>query len=250
VGGGIVWDSTNEGEYQETLAKTEVLTRRWPEFSLLETMAWQPGDGYLLLNYHIDRLLRSADYFGIRVEEGALREALAAIDGDFSATAQRVRVLVARNGSVTCESSPLTPPAEPLRVAIADEPVSSSDLYLYHKTTHRDVYDTALAAHPGADDVILYNEKDEITESCYANVVVELDGERYTPPVPCGLLAGTYRQWMLDQHLVEERIITREDLERADRVWLVNSVRGEREVQAVATHRVLRRNTVPRSPAA
>ncbi len=240
VGGGIVWDSTNEGEYQETLAKAAVLTRRWPEFSLLETMAWRPGEGYLLLRYHLDRLLRSADYFGIRVEERAVREALAVVDRNFGAVAMRVRMLVARDGTVTCESSRLPRVDGPARVAIADTPVDSSDLYLYHKTTHREVYEKARAGHPDADDVILYNERDEITESCIANVVVEIDGQRYTPPVPCGLLAGTYRQWMLDEHRVEERIISREDLERADRVWLVNSVRGEREatlIPSVTTQR-------------
>jgi para-aminobenzoate synthetase/4-amino-4-deoxychorismate lyase len=231
VGGGIVWDSTGEGEYQECLAKAEVLTKRWPEFSLLETMAWRPGEGYLLLKYHIERLLRSADYFDIVVTDRDVGEALAAIDEDFGDSAHKVRVLVARSGEVTCESEPIVEEDRPLQVVVTADAIDTSNLFLYHKTTHRDVYERALADHPEADDVIFANESGEITEACNANVVVEIDGRRYTPPVPCGLLAGTYRQWMLDNGLVDERVITRDDLARADRLWLVNSVRGEREAE-------------------
>lgn len=229
VGGGIVWDSTDDAEYQECLAKAEVLTKRWPDFSLLETMAWKPGEGYLLLKHHMERLLRSADYFDIPITEEGVREALAAVDTSFGDAAHKVRVLVARGGDITCETEPMTAVEEPVRVALAEEPVDTSDPFLYHKTSHRDVYERALAAHPDADEVILVNESGEVTEACNANVVVEIEGGRYTPPVPCGLLAGTYRQWMLENRLVQERVITRDELLAADRVLLVNSVRGERE---------------------
>jgi para-aminobenzoate synthetase/4-amino-4-deoxychorismate lyase len=234
VGGGVVWNSTGEGEYRECLAKAEVLTKRWPDFSLLETMAWRPGEGYALLEYHLERLLSSADYLDVDVADRDVREALAAIEGQFGNVAQRIRVLVARDGKVDCEAEPLTASERPLKVALAEEPVDTSDRFLYHKTTHRDVYARALAAHPGTDDVVLWNEHGEITEACNANVVVEIDARRFTPPVPCGLLAGTYRRWMLENGLVAERVITRDELLRADRMWLVNSVRGEREAAVAA----------------
>ena len=51
----------------------------------------------------------------------------------------------------------------------------------------------ARAARPGCDDVILWNERGEITESCTANVVIDLDGELITPPIECGVLGGTFR---------------------------------------------------------
>jgi para-aminobenzoate synthetase/4-amino-4-deoxychorismate lyase len=241
VGGGVVWDSTREGEYEECRTKAEVLARQWPDFSLLETIRWMPNEGYFLLRYHLERLLLSADYFDIRVDEAAVREALAGIDGEFGEAARRVRVLVSRDGRVSCETAALEDEGgRPLRVAVAASPVDSTDLFLYHKTTHRGVYEHALAAHSGCDDVILLNERGEVTESCSANVVVEIGGKRFTPPVRCGLLAGTYRQWMLDNRLVEERVLSRADLEAASRVWLVNSVRGEREATLVAVTPQLR----------
>ena len=35
VGGGITWDSTTEGEYEECLLKAKFVTEPWDEFDLL-----------------------------------------------------------------------------------------------------------------------------------------------------------------------------------------------------------------------
>ena len=43
---------------------------------------------------------------------------------------------------------------------------------------------------PGYDDVLLFNEKGEVTESTIANMAVEIEGKLCTPPVQCGLLPG------------------------------------------------------------
>jgi para-aminobenzoate synthetase/4-amino-4-deoxychorismate lyase len=112
------------------------------------------------------------------------------------------------------------------RIVLAAGAVDSRDVFLFHKTTCRGVYDAARAAFPGADDVILWNERGELTESCFANVVLALGGELVTPPVECGLLAGTFRAELLAAGVIRERVLRREDLARADAVWLVNSVRG------------------------
>ncbi len=145
----------------------------------------------------------------------------------------RVRLLIGRDGSAGLEAKPLPSPnrGRRLSVCLARTPIDRTNAFLYHKTTQREVYDNALAAHAGFDDVILWNQHGEITESCLANVVVELDGALYTPPVHCGLLAGTYRAWLLDEDRIKERVILVSDLRRCTRVSLVNSVRRERDVE-------------------
>jgi para-aminobenzoate synthetase/4-amino-4-deoxychorismate lyase len=115
-------------------------------------------------------------------------------------------------------------------VRLAERPVSSTDRFLYHKTTNRAVFDNARAGAPDCEDVILWNERGELTEATIANLVLELDGELVTPPVSSGLLPGVYRRWLLQRGMVQERILTRIDLSRASRVFLVNSVRGQYEV--------------------
>ncbi len=115
-------------------------------------------------------------------------------------------------------------------LVLAKCPVDSGDVFLYHKTTNRAVYEKAKADFPEADDVLLFNERGEVTESCIANVVVELDGRKVTPPGSCGLLAGTFRDQLLSQGEIEEGVVTLDDLRRADSVWLINSVRKWRTV--------------------
>ncbi|MFH1569571.1 MAG: aminodeoxychorismate synthase component I, partial [Gemmatimonadota bacterium] len=64
VGGGITWDSSAAGEYEECLVKARLLRERRPDFDLLETMLHEPGAGYFLLERHLERLASSARYFG------------------------------------------------------------------------------------------------------------------------------------------------------------------------------------------
>jgi branched-subunit amino acid aminotransferase/4-amino-4-deoxychorismate lyase len=128
---------------------------------------------------------------------------------------------------VTVEAAPLMPaPRRRWRVAFAREPVDRRDRFLYHKTTHRAVYEAARAALPGMDDVILWNAEGEVTEATIANVVVRWHGELVTPPIACGLLAGTYRAHLLEQGRIREGVLTLQDVRQADALYLINSVRG------------------------
>lgn len=224
VGSGIVWDSDAASEYHECLAKAQILlTPAPPEFQLLETMRWHPRKGYFLLEQHLMRLRHSADYFGFALDEAHIRALLAQVAAPHPL---RVRLLLSRDGTARVEHTPL-PPSPPLwRVALAPEPIDPNHVFLYHKTTHRAVYERARASCPHCDDVILWNPQGEITESTLANVVVQLQGKLYTPPIRCGLLGGVYREYLLARGTITERTLTKEELARADAIYLINSVRG------------------------
>jgi para-aminobenzoate synthetase/4-amino-4-deoxychorismate lyase len=239
VGGGIVWDSDAEAEYEETLTKARVLTQPRPDFKLLETMLWEPETGIFLLDEHLKRLGRSAAYFGIPLDVHAILQGLEEAVQHLEQTPHRVRLLVSRNGSSKIETAPhdeggACSPGTPrkagtvvptLRIALANAPVDSQDIFLFHKTTHRTIYDSARAEHPGFDDVVLWNERGEVTEGCLANIVVRKNGKLMTPPVECGLLAGTFREYLLNNGEVEEGIVSVEDLAAAEEIFMVNSVR-------------------------
>jgi para-aminobenzoate synthetase/4-amino-4-deoxychorismate lyase len=114
---------------------------------------------------------------------------------------------------------------------MAASAISSDDPFLCHKTTHRETYDRHRAAHPDVFDVLLWNERGELTEFTIGNVVVELDGARWTPPVQCGLLGGVFRNELLETGAVHERILRPDDARCASRIWLVNSLREWVEVR-------------------
>jgi para-aminobenzoate synthetase/4-amino-4-deoxychorismate lyase len=103
--------------------------------------------------------------------------------------------------------------------------VDSRDRFLCHKTTRRDVYDHHRAAHPDAFDVLLWNERRELTEFTRGNLVAELDGMWWTPARSSGLLAGVFRGELLDAGTIHERVLAVEDLPRCTRLWFINSLR-------------------------
>ena len=113
------------------------------------------------------------------------------------------------------------------RVVLARRPINIDTPFLYHKTTRREIYERALSVTDDGDDVLLWNEDGYVTETSIANIVFNIDGQRYTPPVECGLLAGTYRELLLRRGDIKERKIHVSEVTPASEFTLINSVRGE-----------------------
>jgi para-aminobenzoate synthetase/4-amino-4-deoxychorismate lyase len=235
IGSGVVWDSTSQDEFAETMLKACVLTKCQPQFSLLETMRWTPDEGYFLLEAHLKRLSDSAVFFGYPFDAERIKTHLADAADKLPIFPHRVRLLLDHDGGLKHEVSPLIPDSEdkPLRVKLADQPVDSGDVFLFHKTTHREFYERARLNRPDCDDVLLYNKKAELTESTIANVVLKLDNELVTPPASCDLLAGTFRASLLDQGIIKERVIRCEELGQCTKLYLINSVQGWRPAELV-----------------
>jgi len=231
VGGGIVWDSEKSDEQQECYTKAKILTQTIPDFALVETILWTPEGGYFLLEGHLSRLTNSAAYFSRSIDITTIREKLEGLARELPSHPQRIRLVVPQGGKPILENHGLVLLPQPYRIRVANKPINSRDPFLYHKTTHRLVYEQALSESPGYNDILLWNEREEMTESCIANVVVEMDGRLLTPPVNCGLLLGTYRSHLIEQGKVTEEIIHVQDLRRCSKIYLINSVRGMWEVE-------------------
>lgn len=220
AGGGITWASDPAAEHAELLTKTRVLTTAPPAFALLETMR-HTDDGLRNWPGHRARLLDSAVRFGFAVDVDRVERALAGLVGDL-----RVRLTVARDGTPTVETSSLPAPYDrPVRLALDDEPVDEHAPWPHHKTTLRAPYDTRLARHPGADDVLLVNGAGEVTESCRANLAVRLGGRWVTPPLGSGCLPGVERARLVAEGTLVEGRVTPADLPGAQ-IALVSSLRG------------------------
>jgi para-aminobenzoate synthetase/4-amino-4-deoxychorismate lyase len=227
VGSGIVWDSSSTDEYEECLSKAAAITRPAHHCALFETILWEPSKGLFLLEQHLDRMANGAEYFGWPFDRGRALLALAQVENDIrhSDIPHRIRLFVSEHQSFTTDHSPLASLPSPYRLSLAQAPISSADLSLYRKTTDRHAYDSALPKHPDAHDVILWNERGEITETKIANICLEIDGKLYTPPVTSGLLEGCYRGVLVAAGEITERVLTVEDLKRSTRILLLNSLR-------------------------
>ncbi|HEU4931356.1 MAG TPA: aminodeoxychorismate synthase component I [Pyrinomonadaceae bacterium] len=212
VGGGITIDSTAEREYEECLVKSRFLHSTPVEFQLFESILLEGGD-YFLLAEHLKRLSESAGYFGFRFVGTRINADLERIKVEHGSF--KVKLTLWKDGRIETQVTPIESLIEIKSVKLAREPVDSSDRFLFHKTTRR----------RGGDDVIFWNERGEVTESSIANLVVSIDGELFTPPIECGLLPGVFRNHLLAEGKIKERVITIEEFENANEFFLINSIR-------------------------
>ena len=208
VGGGVTIDSTAEREYEECLVKSRFLHTSPVEFQLFESMLLEDGE-YFLLARHLERLRNSAEYFGFVFPEEEIQSELARVSGTF-----KVRLVLWKDGQIETRISRIEKADLVKHIGLASSPIDSSDRFLYHKTTLRDYY---------SEDVIFWNERGEVTESRIANLVVPIDGQLYTPPISSGLLPGTFREQLLAEGKIKERVITIDEL--PNEFYLINSVR-------------------------
>lgn len=202
AGGAVVWDSTAEEEWDETLTKTKFLQT---DFSLIETAI---DDWYL----HVARMKNSAKELGFiwnpKIENIKLKRD------------KVTRVILNKDGSYVAEYRDLPSLVQNPKIKIRGI-VNSSNPFLYHKTTVRDSIPNDFF------DYIRVNEKGEITEGTFTNIGILKTGKYYTPPVSCGLLNGIFRQklnW-------EEKVLYPQDLHSAEKIYCFNSVRGLVEVE-------------------
>lgn len=193
-------------------------------FELYEALLWEPGQGYFLRERHLRRLAASAAHFHFGCDLDAVTRGLAELAEALPGIPRKVRVELSANGDLFFEHVDVKP-SSPVPTAVAREPIDSGDEFLHHKTSERGVYLRALAAHPEAQDVLLWNERGELTESCAANLVLELDGRRVTPSLASNLQPGTFRGALLESGEIEEDVVPVKALERASRLFLINSVR-------------------------
>ena len=171
-------------------------------FSLLETMRLEEGR-VVRLDRHLARMAASAGYFGFRWVEATTRDTITREAAARPAGCWRVRLLASRDGTMNLEFTPhQRGESRVWRVAFAETPVESGDPFLVHKTTHRVIYELARRERPDVDDVLLWNERGEVTEATIANLVVDVGGTRWTPPVSCGLLPGVFRTELIDDRLL------------------------------------------------
>jgi len=226
VGGGIVYDSLAQSEYDEAMLKAKFFMQKLPRLSLIETILWEGGE-YFLLDLHLKRLGNSCDYFTIVLDKKALVQRLNQ-EAPKKGEKYKVRVLVDTKGTISIEKSPLDEIPELVKIKISSERIDSKDCFLYHKTAKRDLYDSELvkARKEGFFEVIFLNTSGELTEGSITNLFIEKDGQLYTPKLSCGLLPGVMRESLIRQKRVTEKTLYLKDIYQADKVYIGNSVRG------------------------
>lgn len=244
IGAGITYDSVAEDEWHESLLKGRFLTNRQPEFYLFETLLWQQGFGYFLLEEHLQRLETGAGFFQFSCDISTIMSRLVQQEKDFTDRCYRVRLMLEKDGRViikadvtappSCTSLPVVPEkVVGNRLAVIDfspKPVNTRAAWPFFKTSRRELFNTeyAHALAQGLYEYIFLNEAGEVTEGCITNIVIYNNGRYTTPPVACGLLSGIMRGRLLADvsRPVFEEVLSEDDIRTAEAVFVCNSVRG------------------------
>ncbi len=235
VGGGIVWKSEAKKEFEECILKSKVIRKsnQSTPFSLLETILWEPESGYFLLEKHLERIQDSANYFDFQIDLEKIKKQLAEITYFFGCQNYRVRVLLSKNGKLSIQyfSSVKNDYEKDRSIILANDPVDSNNPFLFHKTTNRKVYENRRANLKNYYDVLLWNEKRELTEFTKGNLVVKWNGALTTPSVSCGLLNGTFRSQLLAENILIEKVIPIDAIDEIEEWYFINSVRKWQQVE-------------------
>lgn len=253
VGGAVVWDSTAQEEWEETLTKIKFLQNYTDchcealaeaiqnndsglprrnfvsprndkaDFQLIETMLVKNGK----IKYkkeHFNRLKKSAKVLGFKFSSNILK-----VKPEKDCI---LRLLLNKEGSFKTQYLPIEA-VKTNKVSISKIRINSKEPLLYHKTTHRPWYDETMEKIKSGEifDEIFFNEKGELTEGARSNIILQINGKWYTPPVKCGLLDGILRKEMIKQKKLSEKILYFEDLKQAEKIFCINSVRGIVEVE-------------------
>lgn len=253
TGSGIVADSDPETEWEECGWKARFFVTRIPRFQLIETLTY---DGtWHRLKQHLERLKRSAEYFDFSFDEEEVRGFLDSLVRPVGASSPaveigpgtgagreatrmnllKVRLLLDQEGDLQGSLERVIPVQQPVPVALSGERVDSRDIWLYHKTTHRPLYSAAqeICRKSPLFDLLFRNEKEELTEGSISNLFLRIDNEWLTPHANCGLLPGVMRSCLIETLPAREAVLKLEDLLRASRILVSNSVQGALEGRLV-----------------
>lgn len=223
VGGGVVWDSVAEEEYAEAELKASILRTPADPWVLVESFAANASAD--LREKHRKRMAASAKELGVPFDEDAAGEAFQVV-----APTGKVRVTLRADGCFETQVTKSRLREGVITARLASHAVRSTDPNLRHKTSSRRLTQALLEEAAPADEVLLHNERGEVTEFVWGNVVLELDGDLVTPPPDCGCLAGITVSDLACTGRLRYEVVKVEDLARATRIWLANAVVGLRLV--------------------
>src|SRR5215831_4272075 len=129
IGSGVVSDSKADAEFEECLLKAQFLTKADAPFELIETIRWERGVGFHLLERHLVRLQSSATYFGYPFERGKVLAALSAEVEELDGDVHMVRLLLGEDGTINLTSTRIELPSKDTvwRFAISDQRIDEKD---------------------------------------------------------------------------------------------------------------------------
>jgi branched-subunit amino acid aminotransferase/4-amino-4-deoxychorismate lyase len=188
-------------------------------FETIKTVDGNP----ISLNRHMRRALDSARELGITLpSEEILRDELVSVLSGNRYAVGRLRICFWKESfSVTHqEYEELT---EPARVNFRSETVHGS---VHKQFPYDDRFEILESAKDeGFDDSILFNSKNEVTETAVSNLVMRIADQWVTSPITSGLLPGVVRGIAIEECGVKVRPVHISEIPEIESAFLISSLR-------------------------
>ena len=188
-------------------------------FETIKTVDGNP----ISLNRHMRRALDSARELGISMPgEDDLRNELITVLSGTRYPIGRLRICF-WNESFLVTHQEYEELTEPARVNFRSETVNGS---IHKKFPYNDRFQILDAAKDeGFDDSILFNSKNEVTETAVSNLVLRIADQWVTPPITSGLLPGVVRGIAIEECGVRVRPIHISEIADIESAFLLSSLR-------------------------
>ena len=195
------------------------------DIELIETFLWDPEKGAPDIDFHLERMCKSAGNLSFKFEIRKIRDQVFKIKSE---NRLRCRLTLSIDGETNLLTSILNPNPEAWTLLLSDSILSSSDPWLLHKSSNRALYDTERAKLPdGIDEFIYLNERNEVCEGTITNIFVKKSSHWFTPPLSSGCLPGVLRRKKIEEGSCKVGIVTYSDLQEAEKITVGNALRGE-----------------------
>ena len=202
------------------------------DLELIETFLWDPEKGAPDIDLHLERMCKSAANLKFKFEIIKIKQKILEIN---SQSRLRCRLTLRIDGTINLTTAPLSPNSNTWVLRLSNSILRSSDPWLLHKSSNRDLYDAERANLPdGIDELVYLNERNEVCEGTITNIFVKKAGQWLTPPLSSGCLPGVLRRKKIEDGSCKVKIVTFSDLHDAEKIIVGNALRGE--IEAVLNH--------------
>lgn len=194
--------------------------------TLIETIRYEKGN-FELLNLHLNRLARGAEYYKINYSADEIMQKLSDLNRKIQNKPGifKIRLLLKKN-SIILQHNPYLPPGTPLFIIFTAEDVTNIPLKEWFfktnlTTNHKKIIQLSKS---NTFDIIKTDKNKMVYDGYRSNIFVKINGILFTPRMKKGVLAGVYRRFLIDTNQASEADLFISDILYSDEIFLSNSL--------------------------
>lgn len=215
---------------------------------IFETILWN-GREMINARLHLERLLHGMEALQLLLPENFRKDIIQQAadllqkNGHRSLARLRLSVFSTDKGwppgnasagylmqSFALDPLPAAPPCHSLGIYPLTKKTVDEFSGLKHNNYMRNVMASKYTADRGWGEAVLLNSFGRVCETITGNIFIVMNGNIFTPPLSEGCVAGTMRQWLLNEAnnlgiAISEKEMLVEDLNDAEEIFSSNSIK-------------------------